>query len=166
MLTDIKVEVITPAILEHFCYLSDKRQAKISRSSDKFAIFAFGRSSFEDLKLKGYDIIADAVGSLGEKFKITFVGAKEGQHRKMEEWFLKNTMVTCRQVTIRGYCDQNELKEMLFEADLVAMPSHIEGFGLVSLESISAGVPVLVTSESGIAKALENVEGGTAVVVE
>lgn len=71
-----------------------------------------------------------------------------------------------RQVTIRSHCDQNELKEMLFEADLVATPSRIEGFGLVSLESISAGVPVLVTSESGIAKALENVEGGTAVVVE
>ena len=45
------------------------------------------------------------------------------------------------------------------------MPSRTEGFGLVALEAISAGVPVLVSSESGIAKALEQVEGGKAVVV-
>ena len=41
-----------------------------------------------------------------------------------------------------------------------------EGFGLVALEAISAGVPVLVTVESGIAKALEKVEGGKSVIVE
>jgi len=55
---------------------------------------------------------------------------------------------------------------MLFQADLVAIPSCTEGFGLVCLESISAGVPMLVTSQSGIAKALKNAKGETAVVVE
>jgi len=37
---------------------------------------------------------------------------------------------------------------------------------LVALEAISAGIPVLVTVESGIAKALEKVEGGKSVIVE
>lgn len=165
-LSDIKVGVITPGILEHFCYLSDKREAKLLHNSVKFGIFVFGRASYEDLTLKGYDIIADAVGSLGEKFKVTFVGAQKGQHRVMEDWFLNNTRITRRQVTIRGYCNQSDFKEMLFEADMVALPSRTEGFGLVALEAISAGVPVLVTSESGIAKALESVEGGKADIIE
>jgi len=109
MLSD-KVEVITPRTLEHFCCLSDKRHAELSCASDKFAIFVFGRSSFEDLTLKGYDTVADAACSLGEKFKITFVGAKDGQCREMEEWFLKNTRVKHKQVTIGSYCNQSELK--------------------------------------------------------
>ena len=55
---------------------------------------------------------------------------------------------------------------MFYEADLVAIPSRTEGFGLIALEAISAGVPVLLTSESGIAEALEQVEGGKAVIVK
>ena len=165
-LPDIEVEVITPGILESFYYLSGKKRSKVSWSPDEFSIFVFGRASYEDLVLKGYDIIVDAVGSLGEKFEVTFVGAPEGQHRKIEEWFLQNKKVKRKQLTIRGYCDQNELKTMFYGADLVAMPSRTEGFGLIALEAISAGVPVLVTSESGIAKALERVEGGKSVIVQ
>jgi glycosyltransferase involved in cell wall biosynthesis len=34
------------------------------------------------------------------------------------------------------------------------MPSRHEGFGLVALEAISAGVPVLVSKESGLGRML------------
>ena len=97
---------------------------------------------------------------------MTFVGSPEGQHRNIMDWFLQNTNITRRQLTVRGYCDQDKVKEMFYEADLVAMPSRTEGFGLIALEAISAGVPVLLTSESGIAEALEQVEGGKAVIVK
>ena len=162
-LPGIEVDVITPGILEKFCHLSDQKEI---HSSDEFSIFVFGRASFEDLALKGNDIIADAVGSLGEKFSITFVGAPEGQHRNMEERFLQKTRITRRQLTLRSYCNQQELKTMFFAADMVAMPSRTEGFGLVALEAMSAGIPILVTRESGIANALERVEGGKSVIVE
>ena len=49
---------------------------------------------------------------------------------------------------------------MLREAALVVMPSRTEGFCLVALEAISSGVPVLVSSETGIAKALQDLENG------
>ena len=55
---------------------------------------------------------------------------------------------------------------MLREADLVVMPSRTEGFGLLAPEAISAGVPVLVSSETGIAKALQDLENGMSVVVK
>lgn len=61
---------------------------------------------------------------------------------------------------------QDELKMMQHQSDLVAIPSRTEGFGLVASEAISAGVPVLVTNESGAAKALEQVEGGKSAIVE
>ena len=45
------------------------------------------------------------------------------------------------------------------------MPSKSEGFGLVALEALSAGLPILVGSRSGFAKALENVPHGNACIV-
>ena len=58
------------------------------------------------------------------------------------------------------------MKEVFYEADVVAMPSRTEGFGLIALEAISADVPVLLTRESGIAKALEQVDGGKSVIIK
>ena len=165
-LQDREVHVITPGIFEKFVSLAVQKVGQVTNDQDEFHIFVSGRGTFEDLSLKGYDFIADVVGSLGEKFKMTFVGSPEGQHRKIEEWLLKKTRISRDQVTIRGYCDQEELKTMFLEADLVALPSRTEGFGLVALEAISAGVPVLATSKSGIAKALEKVEGGHLAVVK
>ena len=165
-LPDTKVHIITPGILDKFVSLSDQKLANVSHSPDEFSVFVFGRGSYEDLPLKGYDIIANVLGSLGVKFKMTFVGSPQGQHRNIMDWFLQNTSITRRQLTVRGYCNQDEVKEMFYAADLVAMPSRTEGFGLIALEAISAGVPVLLTSESGIAKVLEQVDNGTSVIVE
>ena len=58
-----------------------------------FRSVVFGRAAHEDLYLKGYDIIADAIGILGEKFKMTFVGSPSGEQRKLERWFLKETKI-------------------------------------------------------------------------
>ena len=36
---------------------------------------------------------------------------------------------------------REEMKKLLCEVDLVIMPSRAEGFGLVALEALSAGLP-------------------------
>ena len=168
-LPHVKVEIITPGILEKFS--NESTQPVQDNSwviSKKFNVFMFGRASFEDLTLKGYDIVANAVGSLDKTlFGLTFVGSSHGQHRKIEQWFLDNTSINRNQLTIRSYCcDQGELKMMFHESDVVAVPSRTEGFGMVALEAISAGIPVLVASESGIAEALRKVKEKTSVIVE
>ena len=163
-LPTVEVEIITPGIFEKF---SCELQFAAHRSVKNFHVFLFGRATFEDLSLKGYDIIANAIGSLGKNFKLIFVGSPPGEHEKVEQWFLDNTRINRNQLTIRGYCNNpEELKTMFYQSDLVALPSRTEGFGLVALEAISAGVPVLVSGESGIAEALREVEGGNTVIVE
>ncbi|PFX22046.1 D-inositol 3-phosphate glycosyltransferase [Stylophora pistillata] len=163
-LPTVKVEVITPGIFEKF---SRETQFAMHRSVKNFNVFLFGRATFEDLSLKGYDIVANAIGSLGKNFKLTFVGSSPGEHQKVEQWFLDNTCITRNQLTIRSYCsDLDDLKTMFYESDLVALPSRTEGFGLVALEAVSADVPVLVSGESGVAEALREVDGGNIVIVE
>ena len=163
-LPTVKVEIITPGIFEKF---SCESQFTSRRPVKNFHVFLFGRATFEDLSLKGYDIVANAIGSLGKNFTLTFVGASPGEHRKVEQWFLDYTCITRNQLTIRGYCnDPEELKIMFHQSDLVTLPSRTEGFGLVALEAMSAGVPILVSEESGIAEALREVEGGNTVIIE
>ena len=166
-LPHVKVEIITPGIFEKFL-IESSQPVKAKLVKKKFSVFMFGRASFEDLTLKGYDIVANAIGSLEKMFELTFVGSSSGEHRKIEQWFLDNTCISRNQLTIRGYCnEQEELTEMMFhEPDMVAIPSRTEGFGLVALEAISAGIPVLVAGETGIAEALLEVEGGKSVIVE
>ncbi len=165
-LPNVKVEIITPGIIEKFS--TESSQVVKDRSVvKKFHVFMFGRASVEDRTLKGYDIIANAIGSLGKMFELTFVGSSSGEHRNIEQWFLDNTSIKREQITIRGYInDQDELMMMFHESDLVALPSRTEGFGLVALEAISASIPVLVTGKSGIAEALQEVDGGESVIVK
>ena len=162
----VKVEIVTPGIFEKFLNKSSQL-VKDKVVKTKFSVFMFGRASFEDLTLKGYDIVADAIGSLGKTFELTFVGSSSGEHRKIEQWFLENTKIDRNQITIRSYCNkEDELMMMYHESDLIVLPSRTEGFGLVALEAISAGIPVLVADETGIAEALDKVAGGKSVIVE
>ena len=46
------------------------------------------------------------------------------------------------------------------------MPSRTEGFGLTALEALSAGLPVLVSGNSGLGEALKEVAYGSQCVVD
>jgi len=49
---------------------------------------------------------------------------------------------------------------------MVLMPSRTEGFGLTGLEALSAGLPVLVSKNSGFGEALRKVRFGSSVVID
>ena len=62
--------------------------------------------------------------------------------------------------TYRGVLDWNELREEYRHADLVCLPSLSEGFGLVTLESLACGTPVVATTAAGSSEILsEGVDG-------
>ena len=47
---------------------------------------------------------------------------------------------------------------MMAAADIFAMPSHVEAWGLVYLEAMRAGVPVIATARGGLAESFEDGE--------
>src|SRR4029079_19189865 len=57
-------------------------------------------------------------------------------------------------VTFLG--NQEFIEELLPEANLFLLPSHPESFGLVALEAMSAGVPVIATNEGGPREVIED----------
>ena len=63
-------------------------------------------------------------------------------------------------VEIRGGLTDAELAADLKRCDLVALPSIAEGFGLVILEAMACGVPVLCTTSAGGADFLRHRQNG------
>lgn len=63
-------------------------------------------------------------------------------------------------VEIRGGMTDAELAADLKRCDLVALPSIAEGFGLVILEAMACGVPVLCTTSTGGADFLRHRQNG------
>ena len=129
-----------------------------------FHILLFGRGDSEDFQLKGYDIAAQAVAKLNEPFKLMFVGAPNGEEEQVKQMLL-NEGILPRQLIVRSAKERKQLAKQFYEADLVIMPSRTKGFGLAALEALSAGLPVLVSGNSGLAEALEVVPFGKSVVV-
>ena len=134
----------------------------------EFKVLLFGRGDDEDFELKGYNIAAQAFTDQRLKnktYRLIFVGAPEGKQEEVREKLLQRGMAEA-QLTVRKFIQSREkLKDLLCEADLAILPSKSEGFGLVALEALSAGLPILVGCRSGFAKALESVVHGHSCVV-
>ena len=153
---------LTPGIFSEF---SDVRQATEERKT--FSVLMFGRGDNEDFQLKGYDIAAQAIAELKDvTYKLVFVGATSGEEEKVADLLLQQG-IDCSQLTVRCFNENREQLARLFcEVDLAIMPSRTEGFGLAALEALSAGLPVLVSGNSGLGEALKEVPNGSNCVVK
>ncbi|WP_404404970.1 glycosyltransferase family 4 protein [Jeotgalibacillus malaysiensis] len=58
-----------------------------------------------------------------------------------------------------GTKNQKELAEWMSASDAFVLPSHIEGFGLVALEAMSCGTPVIASRTGGLPYLLDQQSG-------
>ena len=157
-----KVFNFTPGIFNQLASLNVS-----SRRGKKFRILVLGRGDTEDFKLKGYDIAAQAVAQLVDKtYHLTFVGASRGSQSHVTEELLKHGLLQ-NQLIVKGYLEKREdLIPLLCSSNLVIIPSRTEGFGLTALEALSAGIPFLVSQNSGFAEAVQDITVGSAFIVD
>ena len=156
---DDNVVDFTPGVFVEFATLKQAPSERQQRS-----VLVFGRGDVEDFKLKGFDIAGKAVAEL-EDTRLVFVGAPDGKHDETAKR-LTECGVPPDRLRVRGFVqDRESLRRLFQEVDLVVMPSRTEGFGLAGLEALSAGLPVLVSRNSGFGKALHSVPFGSTYVV-
>ncbi len=153
---------LTPGIFSEF---SKVKQA--TNDSNKFNVLIFGRGDPEDFSLKGYDIAAKAIVELKDRsYHLIFVGATDGKQDEVAANLLQYG-ISNDQLIVRKFVQSKErLKELFCEADLAIMPSRTEGFGLMALEALSAGLPILVSGNSGFGDALHVLPVGKPPVVD
>lgn len=116
----------------------------------------------DDYELKGLDLAAQSMSAVADSWKskvlpkLVVRGAPEGKGDELSKK-LRGDIPTKRPlpVTVREYSEDLEaIQNDLRGASLLLMPSCVEGFGLVAMEAICMGLPVLVSEQSGIAEVL------------
>ena len=159
-------ELIPGPFEREFGDLPAKQNPK--KENDDFIVLLCGRGDEEDFELKGYDIAVKAFADQrlkGKHYSLLFVGSPEGKQDEVRERFLKGG-ITGEQLTVREFIKRRErMRELFCEVDMVIMPSKSEGFGLVALEALSAGLPILVGSNSGFARVIKNIPLGKRSIV-
>ena len=157
-----KVFDLTPGIFSEFL---EVEQATEERGT--FCILVIGSGdSCEDFNVKGYDIAAKAIAELkDESYKLKFVCPAGGKGDIVAEKLLHHG-ISRSQLIVRSFDDSREVLADLFcQMDLAIIPSRTEGFGITALKALSAGLPVLVSANSGLGKALREVAFGSQSVV-
>lgn len=90
---------------------------------------------------------------------ITIIAGEGNQRKSLQEYIdkrLKNTFIL-------GHLSQKELNELYNIADVLVVPSIIEGFGLVAAEAQICGTPVVATNAGGLP---EIVNQNTGIIVK
>ena len=155
---------LIPGIFDEF--FGEQKQY---RKSKTFEILVFGRGNTEDFELKGLHVAAKAVAHLNKyepSYILKVVGAPEGEQEKLAER-LKGFGISRSHLIVKSFNEERtKLAQLFSKVDLVLMPSGTGAFGLTALEALSAGVPILITHNSGLAEALEEVPLGHGCIVD
>ena len=160
---DQNVFDLTPSIFSEFLNVE-----QATEEGSTFSVLVVGSGdTCEDFILKGFDLAAQAVAELKDKsYKLKFVGAPRGKEDEIADKLLQHG-IDRNQLIVRSFSDSREVLANLFcESDLAIMPSKTEGFGVRALEALSAGLPVLVSGNSGLGEALKEVPQGSQFVVD
>ena len=142
---------------------------------DPWHILLLGRA--EDVHLKGLDTAAAAVAKAARgravglpRLELVVRGAQLHEMDNLRTDLVRKFGTDRVGIVIRAFTvDDQKLQADMRSASLVLMPSRAEGFGLVGVEAIVAGTPVLVSAESGLGEFLRkhlSVEQASRVVVE
>lgn len=112
------------------------------------------------------DIAAKAVAELRDKtLHLIFLGVAEGKQKEFLQMCCQYGVLE-HQLAIGSFPrTEEDLRRLFCEVDLGILLSAREGSDLTALGALSAGLPVVVTGDSGFAEALKEVPFGDSSVV-
>ncbi|MDA0263174.1 MAG: glycosyltransferase [Chloroflexi bacterium] len=103
--------------------------------------------------LKGLDLLVETTAQMdtGESVRIIVVGADANGGQEMDRVMqLAKERDLDGQIDFVGQVDHRDLPLYYNAADVCVVPSYYESFGLVALESMACGTPVVATRVGGL----------------
>jgi D-inositol-3-phosphate glycosyltransferase len=160
-----RIRVISPGVdTERFHPMpAGYSKERIGVSPDRLVILFVGRI----VPLKGIDTLLRAIGLVAEKqpelrqqLCVPIIGGEPDHYRDDEEMarlqLLKEELGIEEIVTFLGARDQEELQYYYSAAEIVVVPSDYESFGMVALEAMACGTPVIASDVGGLASLVKN----------
>ncbi|XP_035670229.1 uncharacterized protein LOC118411848 [Branchiostoma floridae] len=112
-------------------------------------------------RLKGHDLAAGSIDKAAQRLdnqytlRLRVRGIDENDFKDSKRILEEKLRSGRVKPTLLPYGTQEEIRRDMEVCHLVLMPSRAEPFGLVGLEAIAAGVPVLISEHSGLAELIE-----------
>lgn len=114
---------------------------------------------------KGHDQVIKTLSNLKQRFPgIRYILA--GQYDHKEEIRIQRLISAAKvdqEVILTGFIDEEEIAAHFLLADLFVLPSKKEGFGIVFIEALACGLPVVCGNSDGSVDAIRYGRLGTAV---
>ncbi|MDM8532660.1 glycosyltransferase family 4 protein [Anaerolineales bacterium HSG25] len=111
---------------------------------------------------KGVDILVNGLALLPQaQWDLAVIGDTQAnsayvQHLKSQIQALNVT----ESIQFLGKISSAELRQMIVMSDVLAVPSHYEGFGIVYVEALGAGLPVIAGKNGGGSEIIQHGENG------
>ncbi|MCD6425251.1 MAG: glycosyltransferase [Anaerolineales bacterium] len=161
-----KIEIISPGVdLSHFYPIPpDEAKEFVGVPPDKRMILFVGRIE----PLKGIRTLLKAIGHLSdngeaeENLCLAVIGGdlQDGNGNDSEEMKLlcqlRDEYGLQEMVTFLGKQSQDTLPYYYSASEMLIMPSHYESFGMVALESMACGTPVIASHVGGLIHLVED----------
>ncbi|MGF7534893.1 glycosyltransferase family 4 protein [Bacillus mexicanus] len=125
---------------------------KLGLPADKFNILYLGRL----IKDKGIDVFEKIVEELKDNDNLHFTIVGDGDYKNKIHQKFKDLS----NVTFYDSIPKNEVPDWFNSADVFIFPTKREAFGLVALESIACGTPVITHQIGGVPEIIQNKENG------
>jgi glycosyltransferase involved in cell wall biosynthesis len=126
---------------------------------DRLRLLAITRMSQSD-SYKGVDFVLEAVRlARNARTSISLEIVGDGDDRARLE-NLTHRLGVQNLVNFRGRATDRALQETLSNSHVFVLPSKKEGFGLVYLEAMAAGLPCIAANHGGVPEVVEHGENG------
>jgi len=148
-----KIGVVPCGVNMELFSLSDKAAARslLGLGDEKVLLFV-GRID----PLKGIDNLIQSLPLLKENHKLVVVGGDENSRKELEGLkSLASGLGVLDKVDFCGLVKQEKLPVFYSAADVCVVPSYYESFGLVPLESLACGTPVIATAVGDLANIIK-----------
>lgn len=127
------------------------------RHSDRgHHVVSWGRVQYE----KGFQVLARAMSTLRTSIPdVTCTIAGRGSYLPELQTQIDVEGVS-ELVALPGFLNDDDLRRLVHHAGCVVIPSLYEPFGLVALEALAAGAPLIVARTGGLAELVEGTRAG------
>jgi glycosyltransferase involved in cell wall biosynthesis len=109
---------------------------------------------------KGQDFVIESVGTIKIKPEIVFIYNFSYGNSEFKERLINRANHLGVSITFQNMANERELVFAYNEAFVTVFPSHLEPLGLVPLESMACGTPVIGVAEAGIRETIQDGENG------